>query len=924
MERFTGPKLRFVSAILVLGIMAGCGKQSSEEYIQEAKQYLEEDNSAAAIVALKNAVKTAPKSAPARYELGRVYVIQKQYESAEKELNRALEYGFEASKVLPLLTQAYQSTGAYSALSKIEHEQAGLTSVEKAEIGYFKVVSLARLDNVTEAKLLIEDLRSLDTGSVYKGLTAAYSLVLDSDFENALIAVSALKDESPQNAEVLKLLAQLHLASNQPKEAADVFKDYVQFYPEDSQTTFVLAKLLVDLGEMSAAEPYVDSLLKINKQHGLLNQLKAAISISKENYSDALKHAEIAISNGVDELSLRLIAGYAAYQEQDFTGANRHLSYIAGALPNNHPGLKLLAASQLQLGLTTDLGGVLSRLDKLTEQDAPLFSKASYELIKGGYEKDAEALIKKSGGISRTAEDLTRLGLLQLSLDNLDGIVNLEQAVAKAPELDSAQLTLAKAYIVTAQYDKALDLANSWKQTAVDDARPYLLAGNVYVKLEDFKAAKIEFSKAEELSSGGASAIPKLALINLELLQGNLDPAKDMLDAVLQEYPTNVTALATFYLISKQQGNQAAGLEKIKSTFDKNQTNIGLRLLLARVWLVEQRYAEVITLLDELEAQESLPKEYWATLGRSLIRDNQRQGATQHYDRWLAFAPNDKDAVIGKLFLLDSQNKFAEGAKLTQSFLVNRDDVQMQILDTHFLLMKSDFEAAQKSYDKLPAEVLEEPMSKGFLARFQLSRKELEPALANAEIAYDATKNSRNLLLVIHILDLMEQADKSLLFLEAHLEEKPNDLIARMLYAERQIGGDIGAAMLTYKKALEQNPNNYIANNNLAYLYLQQGELDIAKQFAEKAAELNPDNAETLDTLAQIYVAENDYEEALELYSRVVTGDLENEEIYLNYVETLLVSGDAFLAKRKIEQREMKLQESLDRVQALIAEYGIE
>lgn len=922
MERFTGPKLRFVSAILVLGIMAGCGKQSSEEYIQEARQYLEEDNSAAAIVALKNAVKTEPKSAQARYELGRVYVAQKQYESAEKELNRALEYGFEPAKVLPLLTQAYQSTGAYSAMSKIEHEQAGLTSVEKAEIGYFKVVSLARLDKVTEAKLLIEDLRSLDTRSVYKGLTAAYSLVLDSDFENALVAVLALKDESPQNAEVLKLLAQLHLASNQPKEAAEVFKDYVQFYPEDSQTTFVLAKLLVDLGEMSAAEPYVDSLLSINKQHGLLNQLKAAITTSKENYSDALKHAELAISNGVDDLSLRLIAGYAAYQEQDFTGANRHLSYIAGALPNNHPGLKLLAASQLQLGLTTDLGGVLSRLDQLTEQDAPLFSKASYELIKGGYEKDAEVLIEKSGGISRTAEDLTRLGLLQLSLDNLDGIVNLEQAVAKAPELDSAQLTLAKAYIVTAQFDKALDLANSWKQTAVDDARPYLLAGDVYVKLEDFKAAKIEFSKAKELSNGGP--IPKLALINLELLQGNLDLAKEMLDAVLQEHPTNVTALATFYLISKQQGEQAAGLEKIKSTFDKNQTNIAIRLLLARVWLVEQRYSEVITLLDSLDDSENLPKEYWATLGRSLIRDNQRQGATQHYDKWLSFAPNDKDAVIGKLFLLDSQNKFAEGAKLTQSFLVNRDDVQMQILDTHFLLMKSDFEAAQKSYDKLPAEVLEEPVSKGFLARFQLSRKELEPALVNAEIAYDATNNSRNLLLVIHILDLLEQADKSLLFLEEHLEEKPNDLVARMLFAERQIGGDIGAAMVTYKKALQQNPNNYIANNNLAYLYLQQGEIDIAKQFAEKAAELNPDSVETLDTLAQIYVADQDYEEALALYKRVVTDDLENEEIYLNYVETLLVSGDDFLAKRKIEQREMKLQESLDRVQALIAEYGIE
>ncbi|MEP2652791.1 MAG: XrtA/PEP-CTERM system TPR-repeat protein PrsT [Paraglaciecola sp.] len=922
MKRFIGSKIRFVSAILVLGMVVGCGKQSSDEYIQEAKQYLEDDNAAAAIVALKNAVKTAPKSAQARFELGRVYITQKQYESAEKELNRALEYGFEPAKVLPMLTQAYQNTGAYSAMSKVEHEQAGLTSVEKAKIGYFKVVSLTRLDKITEAKLLIEELHSLDTRSVFKGLTDAYSLVLDSDFESALVAVSALRDTSPQNAEVLKLLAQLHLASNQLKEATNVFKDYVQFYPEDTQTTFVLAKLLVDLGEMNVAEPYVDSLLNINKQHGLLNQLKAAINTSKENYGDALKHAEIAISQGVDDFSLRLVAGYAAYQVQDFTGANRHLSYIAGSLPNNHPGLKLLAASQLQLGLTTDVGGVLSRLDQLTEQDAPLFSKASYELIKGGYEKDAAVLINKSGSISRTAEDLTRLGLLQLSLNNLDGIVNLEQAVAKAPELDSAQLTLAKAYIVTAQYDKALDLASTWKQTEIDDARPYLLAGDVYIKLEDFEAAKTEYTKAKELSNG--AVIPKLALINIDLLQGNLEVAKDSLDDVLQEYPTDVTALATFYLISKRLGEQVVGLEKIESTFDENQTNIAIRLLLAKVWLVEQRYSKVITLLNAIKDQENLPKEYWARLGRSLIRDNQRQAATKHYDEWLSFAPNDKDAVIGKLFLLDSQIKFAEGARLTQSFLANRDDVQMQILDTHFLIMKGDFEKAQTSYDKLPAEVLEEPMSKGFLARFQLNKKEFSAALDNAEVAYLATRNSRNLLLLVRIHDLMGQAEKSLLFLEKHLEAKPNDLVARMLYAERQIGGDIGAAMATYKKALEQNPNNYIANNNLAYLYLQQGEVDIAKQFAEKAAELNPDDADTLDTLAQIYVAEKNYEEALALYSRVVTNDLENEEIYLNYIETLLFSGDDFLAKRKLAQREMKQQESLDRVQALTVEYGIE
>jgi putative PEP-CTERM system TPR-repeat lipoprotein len=474
MKGFNNTQLKYAVAVIALGVLSGCGKQTSDEYIKEAEQYVAQNDPAAAIIALKNAIQIDSKSAQARFELGQLYIQQKQFESAEKELNRALEYGFEPSKVLPLLTQAYQSTGAYSAISKLEHEQQGLTSVEQAEIGYFKVVALVRLNKTDDARLLIEELGGIDTISVFKGLTAAYTLVLDEEYETAATAISVLREQAPQNAEVLKLLAQLKLSLGAPDQAAEIFKDYIQFYPEDKQTTFVLAKLLVDIGELDAAEPYIDELLLRNDLNPLLNQLKSATYAFRGDYSGALKRAEIAITGGVDAPSLRLVAGYAAYQIQDYSSANRHLSYVARLLPDNHPGLKLLAASQLQLGLTSEVGNVLERLDQLTDEDAPLFAKASYELLRDGFEKEAKVLIEKSTDISRTAEDLTRLGLLQLSLNNLDGIVNLEEAVSKSPELVSAQTTLAKAYLVTKQYGKGLELARNlicWLAIFIQDNR---------------------------------------------------------------------------------------------------------------------------------------------------------------------------------------------------------------------------------------------------------------------------------------------------------------------------------------------------------------------------------------------------------------------------------------------------------------------
>tara|TARA_R110002153_G_scaffold124543_13_gene271057 strand:+ start:3412 stop:6180 length:2769 start_codon:yes stop_codon:yes gene_type:complete len=922
MKGFNSTQLKYALAVVALSALSSCGKQTSDEYIKDAQQYIAENKPAAAVVALKNAVQVEPKSAQARFELGQLYIQQKQFESAEKELNRALEYGFEAAKVLPLLTQAYQQTGAYSAISKLEHNEGGLTSVERAEIGYFKVVALARLNKLDEARLLIEELSVIESSSVFKGLTAAYKLVLDKEYETAAATVTELREQAPQNAEVLKLLAQLKLSLGAPDEAAEIFKDYVKFYPEDKQTTFVLAKLLVDIGDLEAADPYIDELLLLNDQNALLNQLKAATYANKGDYANALKRAEIAITGNIDEPSLRLIAGYSAYQIQDYSSANRHLTYVASLLPDNHPGLRLLAASQLQLGLTSEVGDVLERLDQLTDKDAPLFSKASYQLLRGGFEKEAKALIEKSSDISRTAEDLTRLGLLQLSLNNLDGIVNLEEAVSKSPELVSAQTTLAKAYIVTKKYDKALELAAKWKITSPDDAKPYLLAGDVYTRQQKFNEAKVEFEKASGLDK--ISPSPKLAMVNLALAQEDVAQASLLLEQLLLEYPDNVPALATYYMVSKKANKLSSGIDKIQAAFNRDPANIATRLLLARVQVVENNYPKAIELLNAIKDQKDLPQAYWKTLGQSLIKTNQLRPATLHYDAWLAKEPNNKDAIVGKLLLLDSQNKFAEGSKLTQGYLNNRDDVQMQLLNTHFLIMQADYPAAQKAYDALPENVLDLPLSKGFLARFQLHNKQPELALENALIAYNAVPNIKNVMLLVATYEILQQPNKSIELLKQHLQKQPTDLAAKMLLAERQIGGDLSGAMVTYELALQQNPNNYIASNNLAYLHLQKGNIDKAKGYGEKAVELEPSNPAALDTLAQIFVAEKDYKEALKLYDRAITDDMQNEEIYLNYVEALLLADDMFLAKRKLSQREMKQKASIIRVAQLKADFGIE
>ncbi|MFT6898622.1 MAG: putative PEP-CTERM system TPR-repeat lipoprotein [Paraglaciecola sp.] len=913
-------KMRKSLLFLTLGLLISCSDQTSEQHIEQAQEYIAQQNNAAAIVSLKNAVQQAPKSAEARFELGKVYLAEKQYENAEKELNRAQEYGYEPAKVTLLLTRAHQHTGAYAALSEVDYNLPGLSADEQAEIGYFKVVALIRLGKTEEALLLIDELAALDTTSVYKGLTASYPAILDRDAGAALTQLEQVRETEPTNPELLKLAAQLHLSEGNPQAAADEFEHYVTLYPEDVQTTFVLAKLLTDLGKTAEAEPYIDKLLAINSSNGLLNQLKAAARGAAKDYPQTQKYAELAIQNGITDPSIRLIAGYAAYQQQDFTAASQHLSMIASVLPDEHPGLRLLAASQLQLGLNSEASDVLGRLEHLSPEDAPLFSKASYELLRSGNVKDAKELVEKSSAISTSAEDLTRLGLLQLSLNNLDGIVNLEEALDKSPQLASAQTTLATAYLATKQYDKALELASSWKQQDPQDIRAYLLAGEVYSQQKQYPQAEQEFEQLLEIEPQHQAAA--LGLVNLNITQGKAEKAQQQLQALLAAHPTYVPALATYYMVSRKNGDPATGVKFVENIHNANSDNAKVTILLAHIYILEEQYQQALGQLATLDSMEFPPAGYWQSKGHALIRTNQRKAAHEHYDKWLAIQPNKKEAVIGKLLLLDNENKFDEALALTEGFLGNRDDLQMQLLNTHFLLMSKDYVRGREAYNALPDNLKDLPLAKGFLARLQLLDKNLPMALENAKVAYESVGSSRNLVLLVYIYEQLGKDVEGKTLIEQHVASHPDDLAALMLLAERQISLSSKDAMGTYEKIIELSANNFIAHNNLAYLYLQNDNSQKAKLHATQAVKLQPDNAAAVDTLAQVLVADENYDEAVKYYETVVDDKMQNEEIYLNYVEALFLADNNVLAKRKLGERTMSSKQSKTRLAELKTKFN--
>jgi putative PEP-CTERM system TPR-repeat lipoprotein len=909
-------------AMLLLGtLLTGCSEKSTESHLADARNYVAAAQIDAAIVEYKNAIQKSPNEAQPRFELGKLYLQKQNFAAAEKELNKALELGHAAGEVIPLLSLAYQRSGAENALADVDYRAQGMTAVESAEVGFYKLQALLQLGKQEDAEVLLQDLITLDTSSVYKGLIESYVYVIENDIQGALAATEALKEQAPSNKDVLQQLAKLYIQNDEAGKAADVYGSYVKLFPEDITSKFAYASLLVEQQQLDKAEPIVDDLLTLNDAHPLLNTFKGIIESASGNYANALSHLEVAVQNGRSDLVVRLVAGFSAYQIQDFEAAQRHLTMVASSLPDNHPGLRMLADSMLQLGDNDEALAVLSRVEGEQSADAALFSKASYQLLRDGNVVGAQQMVEKSEAVSTSADDLSRLGILQLSLNDVEGLVNLEQAVEKAPESATSQSTLLRAYIATGQLEKAKEAAMSWHKSAPDAAMPLVYLGSIAVAQEAFDDAKTYLDDAAKL--GTANNEVTYAQAKLLIAQERQDEAIAMMRSFLETHPSDIQALSIWYALAIEKDAAQPVVAYAENQLKQSPDDVNLRVLLARMYSFDGSVEKTIALLDDVEGDDDSPMAFWNLKGQALIASNKVDKANALFDRWLSFYPQDKNAVLGKLLILDSQNQFKQGLTLTEKTLEKRSDAQLTLLKAYFHSRLGQSQPAWDIINETSDDVKALPFVRGIVARLNLIEGKPVEAVEHAEAAYASNQNADNALLVVAALEMSDDKARAFSFLSKHVAQHSEDIQSSMLLAERQLPKDRNAAMATYAGILEQTPDNFVVLNNLAYLALEDNKLKQAEEMAKRAVALRPENAETKDTLAQIYIAKGQNEAALKLYDEIFVRPVSNDEVYLNHVELLLEMDKKPLAQRRLSSREFASQVSKDRVEALKTKYGI-
>lgn len=956
-------KKRIIKTSLVATLslcLVACGSDN-QNHLQQGKASLEQQAFKTAVIQLKNAVKQAPEDADARFYLGLAYFNTGDAAGAEKEFERALDYGYSPNEVIPYLTKLYQSQGNKKGIYKLVAKSKGVKPKVLAELKLTQAKTYVDSGEHEKAQAILDELKAIPQSGEYGLLGQTYSFVIKNNIEAALSQLDVLLESYPKQLEAIRLKGKLLIANGEPQLAIDTIQQYVELNPQDYNTQMLLAKLYLDNQQAAQTLRLVEPLSQQYPQATEVLSLKANALIQESDFEGALKAAEQVISLNSEDIPARLMAGVSAYYVQDYTTADKHLSLIASVLPANHMGLRVLADSQLKLGESSSANNTLDLLSKtvfsgdiqnLTERDkevlnkdAVLLSQLGHQLVQEGQIKKAKSLLEKLPDNLEQPESLVNIGVLKLSLNDISGIEDLELA---ADQLDQnpQQLNnvLAQAYLKTGQYEKAKKLAAEMAKIPGAEAQSNVLLAKVALLNGNKEDAATYLKNAQKQ----APQNPDLLLANLMVesveTKAEANQRLTSIKQILSDFPAYTPAMIQHYAVSKQfeiPETMSVHIKEVINSkdkeieFDPNQ----LKFVLANILMSEGQVSEATQTLEdivqslEIQEQQQSSSPYtnkvrnavFKQLGQGYVKLAEYQKAFEHYKQWYEQSPSQPFAVIGYVRLLQAQNNYTQALDVSKQYLstVTEMNTEVQVLHLQNLVWTNNLEEFDSLYTTLGDGTKALPYVKGLNGQRLLRAQKPEDALAELTTAYNAIPSPHFASLLTTSIRQTKGEQASMTFLKEHLQRHENDQLNALRYATLMTYKNNDEAIKYYKRVLQLNSNNAIASNNLAHVYMSLDDLDAALKYGENALRIAPNNPNILDTIGMIHLRMNNNERALELLSKAVAEakPQASDEMFVNYIEALAKNAEFKLANRKLANRKINDTKQAARLEELKTEF---
>jgi len=294
--------------------------------------------------------------------------------------------------------------------------------------------------------------------------------------------------------------------------------------------------------------------------------------------------------------------------------------------------------------------------------------------------------------------------------------------------------------------------------------------------------------------------------------------------------------------------------------------------------------------------------------GTALLGKGDLAGAERDLKKAIAIDPKNAGAYTRFGVLRMSQGRLAEAEKLFEQALENdpRAGEALQRLASVYVAQKQ----GERAVRRVQAQIAKVPDSSGYYSLLGQALLEThKPTEAQAALSKSVDLDKTNIQAFFLLAQSQVsggQIDAAVSTYERTIRQNPKDIRAYVAFGtlEESRGNWQGAQKL-YQDALQIQPDQPAAANNLSYLLLEHGgNTDHALALAQIARRAMPDSPNTADTLAWAYYKKGIYNSAIDLLEEVTKKVPQNPTYYYHL-------GLAYEKSNKVEQARSTFQRAL-------------